>query len=135
MPTGPSSFDSSGASGQPAQPQEAAGPAGDRPVESSLLEQAVDETLALASSGPALPGLELAPYAEVARRYRGRPWTLEPVAADLALAVLRRRFGGAGLGETALADLARQTAQTLLDDPHARRRLEEFWKRLLESLA
>jgi hypothetical protein len=101
--------------------------------EPSLLDQALAETLALASGGTAQDSAELAPFVQVARRHRGRPLTLEPVAVDLALAVLEHRFSQAGFKQEVLQVLARQVAQRLLDDPRARGWLETFWTQISEA--
>jgi hypothetical protein len=101
--------------------------------EPSLLDEALAETLALASGGTALDSVELAPFVQVARRHRGRPLTLEPVAVDLALAVLEHRFSQAGFKHEVLQVLARQVAQRLLDDPRSRGWLETFWTQINEA--
>jgi hypothetical protein len=70
--------------------------------------------------------------AEVARRHRGRPLTLEPVARELVSAILRNHFSGLPGFLRGEQSLSAQVAQSLMEDPVARERLEAFWVRLGE---
>jgi hypothetical protein len=66
----------------------------------------------------------------VARRYRGQPLTVEPVATALVEAVLSPHLSR----DPRMAEFWQVAylyiAQTQMDDPHAHELLERFWSRL-----
>ena len=83
-------------------------------------------------SGATLDAADRDAFEEVARRYRGQPLTLEPVAVELVQAVLSVHFQGFSCPREALRQLSSEVAQTILDDPVAGPRLEAFWGRFGE---
>jgi hypothetical protein len=64
---------------------------------------------------------------QVARRYPGHPFVLDPVAVELVLAVLDNRLL---TNERSRREAALQIAETLFEDPALHERLERLWLRL-----
>jgi hypothetical protein len=111
-------------------------PAGPRatPETAELLENVLQQTLAVCSSDHPLDPAEMQRFLAVARRYHGQPLAADPVASELVFAALEGRLAGEhdeGFWRAAAA----QVARTLLDDPVAKPRLERFWGRLCEEAA
>ena len=67
---------------------------------------------------------------EVARRHRGQPLSLEPVALELVKAALRPQLGALADTPGVYEKLSLQVARMLIDDPIAYDRLQGFWNRL-----
>jgi len=102
------------------------------PETAELLENVLQETLAVCTSDEPLDRGEIERFLQVARRHRGQPLAADPVAGELVFAVLARHFAGEFREEFWRAAAAR-IARTLLDDPVAKARLERFWGRLCEE--
>ena len=98
---------------------------------SEILEQVLRETLSLAEDDAALNAAELEALRDVARRRRGALSDTE--ATELAAAVLSTRWGRI-IENSQRQRMARTIAETLLDDPRARERLEALWRRLCEAV-
>lgn len=64
---------------------------------------------------------------EVARRYRDRPFELEPVLVELVHAALENQFGSALDSDR---HMSHQIAESLYEDPAAHERLKALWGRL-----
>ncbi len=96
-----------------------------------LLESVLHATLTICASDEPLDPSDLQRLREVARRHAGCSTVTEPVAVELVRAVLEGHFPSGsfveGVGPTAVT----QIAQTLLDDPASKARLERFWNRLV----
>lgn len=110
------------------------GPAPDEPVpDPALLESVLRETLETPvgdSSDDPLADGDMEALKEVARRHRGRPFSLEPVAVDLVEAMLHQQFPVRPESVDKWRAIAAQVAQTLCDDPHSYDRLRNLWKHL-----
>lgn len=63
---------------------------------------------------------------EVAQRYRGYPFELEPVLVEMVHAALENQF------QKTIGDrfMSRQIAESLFEDPAAHERLKQLWARL-----
>ena len=83
------------------------------PADRELLDRVLEQTLARINEGVLFEAPDMNALKEVARRYRGQPLSLEPVAVELVQAALRP-----------------QVARMLIDDPTAHDRLQGFWDRL-----
>jgi hypothetical protein len=118
-------YDSRTVSSEPAGP-----PA--TPETAELLENVLRKTLSVCTSDEPLDKAEMQRFLEVARRHREQPLSADPVVRELVLAALEGHFAGER-GEDFWQATAAQIAQTLLDDPVARPRLERFWGRLCEE--
>jgi hypothetical protein len=105
----------------------------EKPIDRALLEKVLEETLSASHHGApgSITGLEA--LRDVARRYRGQPLVLDPVAMELVWAMLRSSFPKVREGSREWRTMSTRIAQTLLDDPVARERLKAFWGRLTES--
>ena len=101
--------------------------------DASLLEQVLRETLVAADSGEPLDPADTQTLVAVARRHRNSPLRLDPVAVDLVQSILQGRFRHLSGRPEFLATMSRQIAETLMDDPQTRQRLEAFWSRLSEA--
>ena len=116
---------------RPAQPSRPdAEPQSARPIDASLWEKVLRETTEGDGGSASLNTAEREGLRDVARRYRGQPLTLQPVAAALVEAVLSPHLpenaGTAAFWQGAFL----QIAQTQLDDPHTHELLDLFWSRL-----
>ena len=100
----------------------------DAGADSSVLEDAIRNTLAGDTRRELRPE-ELESLLQVARRHRGIPFALEPVAIDLIDALLTVRFTKDGFKP----DMAREIATSLFDAPVSNERLESLWQRLKEA--
>jgi hypothetical protein len=96
------------------------------------LENVLRATLAICASDEPLDAADLERLRKVARRYAPSPLVNTHVVADLVFAVLEGHFlGGRVAEEVVWRTTANQIAQTLMDDPISRERLERFWTRLV----
>lgn len=103
------------------------------PVESTLLREVLQHTTEIGGEGEPLERREREALAEVARRYRGRPLVVEPVAAELVGAMLVTLLPAPANSAEDRAAIARHVAQTLVDDPRCKERLAAIWKRCCEE--
>ena len=104
----------------------------DRLPSRDLLESVLNETLTGRSVGDSMSRTTLAALQEVAKRHRGQPLILEPVAVELVRALLRLKFPKQPVTSREWKFMSNRIAQTMLDDPVARERLRVFWSRLTE---
>ena len=100
-------------------------------VSEEALRNIVDDTIKRQDRDGAQADLEA--LRDVARRYRGRPLELHPVAVDLVDSILRLRFEQGAVDQGAQQGMAEQIATTLVESPGTFDRLEEFWDLLCES--
>lgn len=98
---------------------------------SEILEQVLRETLSLAEQDRSLDEAECEALCDVARRHGGLLET--QVAEELVAAVLSTRLGRV-VAPSLREPMSRTIAETLLDDPPARKRLESLWRRLREAV-
>ena len=98
----------------------------------SLLDQVLQETLAMASPDPSLKPEELDALVDVARRYGPGEPTLDAVA-ELVQAVLRMRFRCLSDARDMMSRMSYEIAGTMRDDPQTWQRIETFWARLCEA--
>lgn len=124
-------FDPHEAAGRPFREEELPAEASQAPAP-SLLDQVLQETLAMASSDPSLRPEELDALAAVARRYGPGTPSREAVS-DLVQAVLHTRFRCLANAGAMTARLARDIAATMRDDPQTWQRIQTFWARLCEA--
>lgn len=103
------------------------------PVESGLLRQVLQHTTEIGGEGQPLERREREAFSEVARRYRGRPLVVEPVATELVGAMLVTLLPSPANSAEDRAAIARHVARTLMDDPRCSERLAALWKRCCEE--
>ena len=104
-----------------------------QPALSRLLEHVMRQTLECCETVEPLNAAEMRALGEVARRYRGRPLVLEPVAVELVEAVLDSFCPTANNSSRFWRNISVQVAQSIIDDPPALARLKTFWIRLSEK--
>jgi len=103
------------------------------PLDRALLEKVLLETLSASHQSTPEGGATLVALREVARRHRGQPLAVEPMAVEMIRAILRVSFPKAPVDSRSWQTMATRIAQTLLDDPVARERLKAFWAKLTET--
>lgn len=85
------------------------------------------------SGGSSIGGGRIAPLLEVARRHRGAPLVLDPIANDLLRALLGDFFEPNGSRmEPVWISVAQFVARSLWDQPATRARLDDIWRMLGE---
>lgn len=99
-------------------------------LDPGLLEKVLRETAELFHTDRPLDGRDRAALGEVARRHRGKPLALEPVAVELVQAVVGTRFEARPDAAGFWREMAIHVAQAIMDDPAAHGRLEELWNRM-----
>ena len=112
-----------------AQSRPASEPAAGRELLESVLEWA-ETTL---SSDDPLEVADVEAMREVARRHPGSPLVLDPVVVELVQVVLQSQFRSHPTWLPVCASASRAAAETLLEDPVSRERLEGLWGRLLRG--
>jgi hypothetical protein len=70
---------------------------------------------------------------QVARRFRGHEFALEPVAVELVHASLESQFKLLATPDRDWKALSARIARTLFDDPVAHAQLQALWKQLSEA--
>jgi len=88
----------------------------------------------LANPAPTDPALH-AVMLEVARQFAGQPMTVEPTGTALLGAILRHQFPLLQSRPRLLDQAALTVAESLLNDPTARQRVEYLWAKLAEEIA
>jgi len=106
---------------------DAAGP------ESGVLDDVVRATIASAETDDRLTSQELAALKEVARRWGDAPFSLEPIAVELVQAIVMTNYGQLRAQQDWPSMTAR-IARNLYESPAANARLNNLWRRLVESL-
>jgi hypothetical protein len=100
----------------------------------SLLEQVLLETVAAVGEDAGIDESCMQAMRDVARRHRGSALSHDPVAVDLIAAVLRHCFRTRDVSADFWASVSHQIAESLMEDPVARNRLERLWTRLTEAV-
>jgi hypothetical protein len=100
---------------------------------SSALDQVLQETLELLSREKITPA-EVEALRDVARRYRAQALEAEPVTRELVSALLEKRFRLVAQTDRDRQQMAREIAEFLHDTPTTLQKLQEFWRRLQETL-
>jgi hypothetical protein len=100
------------------------------PANRELLDRVLEQTLARINEGQLFEEPDMNALKEVARRHRGQPFSLEPVALELVKAALKPQLGALADTPGMCDKLSLQVARMLLDDPVASGRLQSFWDRL-----
>ena len=101
----------------------------------SLPRHLLDEILRLTTQGVEAAQEEEASSSEVqllkqvVRRFSGQALALDPMIVALVEAMLSEEFGSA-LEPAELASMSKWVADSLWDDPVARRRIEQLWVQL-----
>lgn len=116
-------------SGTPSEPPNADS---DPRLNRALLEKVLHETLNANKSNVTIGVASLTALREVARRHRGQPFALEPVAVQLVQAMLRVSLPKRAQNAREWETMSIKIAQTMLDNPVTRDRLKAFWGRLSE---
>ena len=101
-----------------------------QPADARMLEQVLDQTLKSAASGLRQGSADWDALVAVARAFRGAPFSVEPVALELVLAILRRHFAAPNAQALVTDKMARQITATLCEDPVSLERLKGLWMRL-----
>ena len=104
-------------------------PSGTSPIDRAALEQALQETLAAASSGAPIDPAEMDAIRGVVTRHKNSEMSLD-VAAHLIQAVLTTHFRKLQAGDSFWQTVSRDIARSLCDDPHTEARLNTMWQRL-----
>ena len=100
-------------------------------VNAEALRNIVNDTLR--NQDQDWPAADLETLRDVARKHRGRPFELRPVAVDLVDSILRLRIGQGDASQLPPREMVEQIATTLAESPGTFDRLEEFWELLCES--
>ena len=125
-----SSPDPRGASGPSWSASERKAAAPGSSFDPELLERVLQETFSAVISDDPLAKTDRDVLTEVALRYPGQPLCLQPVATELVFALLRTHLGRFESFVQAGNTLAARIAETLMEDPEARKRLGSLWDRL-----
>ena len=96
-----------------------------------MLEQALRETLDRAQNAP-VSEAEMATLVSIAKKHGSVELNAHPIAADLVEALLAARFKMDRAQPEVWRRVSEQVAETLMEDPVAKPRLESLWKRLQE---
>ncbi len=115
---------------QPSEPQKQQASAPGRSTQRNLLDQVLRQTALSSLSEQNLGDDALASLLQVARRYRGHPFELEPVAVELVHAALEAQFETYRSVPRDWRTISARVAETLFEDPVAHEQLEALWKRL-----
>ena len=70
---------------------------------------------------------------EAARKFRGQPFTLEPVLVEFIHASFAVQFRDVGMSVDTIRAMARAAAKAFFDDEVSRARVEALWLMLAES--
>lgn len=116
---------------QPARP-EPADEFARRLDDGKLLDRIVEETMQ-ADVDPASDAEDLRLLRQVADRFPQAPFELQPVCVEMVCALVGPHYRPLLESEEAWLAMMHAVAQTLFDDPNARRRLESLWRRLNEA--
>ncbi len=98
-----------------------------------LLESVLQWTEATLAADDLPEAADMDALREVARRYRGEPLSPGPVAVELVQAMLRTRFRAHVDWQPVWQNASTLIAETLLEDPGSRRRLEVLWEHLVRD--
>jgi len=101
--------------------------------EGRALEEAVHRTLANTESGGPVTREEITALQAVAARHGDVPLTLDPIAIELVEAIINVNYGHLRRPREVWQRTAAKIARLLCDSPEARARLENLWRRLVES--
>lgn len=104
-------------------------PVPDPAVLESVLRETLETSVGDSSEEPLTDG-EMEALKDVARRYPGQLFSLEPVAIDLVEAMLHQQFPVRPESAEKWRAIATQVAQTLCEDRNSYERLRNLWKRL-----
>jgi len=100
------------------------------PGDAGLWEKVLQQTAELFQSDQPLEAADREAIRAVARRHRGSPLGLDPVAIELVQAVIGTRFGQRPESAELWREMAACVAATILDDPVSQARLQALWVRL-----
>jgi hypothetical protein len=95
-----------------------------------FLEEVVRQTTAIYSVELASDPADLETLRQVAKRFPGAPFQLQPVLVELVRSLLQRQLKSTLQSEEQLTKLADRVAQTLYENPESHARLKELWDRL-----
>jgi len=98
-----------------------------------FLEKVLEETLLAADGSEKVTQADLEAVQGVARRFGGQPFKLEPVAVELVQAILSSYFRTPPNSPEPWQAMSVEIAQSLLEDPVLKERLEALWLRLIEE--
>ena len=115
----------------PPDPREQEIPPGEA-TQKRLLEQVLRQTALASMSEEAMDAQHLESLRGVAKRLQGQPFTLQPVAVELVHATLQPQFEMLSSSPRDWKVISARIAETLFDDPLARKRLESLWRQLSE---
>jgi hypothetical protein len=103
-------------------PEKAAGdPTRDRAMMEEVLKRTLDQP------ANSLDSAERDSLVALARRHRGEPFELDPVAVDLVEVMLRREFNARITSPDRWRRMCYEVARTLFDDPAAHQRMQAIW--------
>ena len=95
-----------------------------------VLEDVIQQTAALNAKDAGIHPADLEALLDVARRFRGVEFQLEPVVYELVRVTLTRQLRHAGQTDEQFAVVANRVAQTLFENPETRERLSSLWVQL-----
>ncbi len=98
-----------------------------------LLEQVLRQTIAASETTEGLEENERTALRSVVDRHGGTPLSLEPIAVELIEAMLRLRMAALSKSDKFWKELSLWIAQTMMDDPDSKSRLESLWANLERS--
>ncbi len=105
----------------------------DASVTQDLLQSVLEQTDAASRGDDALDPQQRLALDGVVRRYRGQPFSLDPIATEMVRAMLTTEFRDRPEWADAWEAVSGHVAQTLWEDQVSRDRLDALWLRLSEG--
>jgi hypothetical protein len=99
--------------------------------DASVLESVVRQTLA--SDAEPLSADTMEALRDVARRYAGQPFGLEPQGVELVATLIGDRLLGREISHDVLNEVSRDVATSLSEAPEVWQRVEQLWQKLGET--
>lgn len=99
--------------------------------DASVLETILRQTLS--SDKEPLSEETMASLRQLARRYAGQPFNLEPQGVELVSTLLRDRLLDRRISSDAFAEVSREVATSLFEVPEVWQRAERLWRNLSET--
>ena len=103
------------------------------PIDASVMEKVLQETLSAASAEQPMDAAEFALFQEVVGRHAGQPLSSSPIVTELVQAILLYRFGEPIRRTREWETMPREIADILWESPHSHDQLQRLWDRLTET--
>jgi hypothetical protein len=109
-------------------------PHDEAPREADVLDQIVRATIVSAESQPPITSEEMAALKAVASRWGDVALTLDPIAVELVEAIILANYGQLNRSPEQWRAASTRIAKHLVDSPATNARLNNLWRRLIESM-